>query len=152
MLTGPLVPWVVWGFFKLITPFIDPLTREKLKFNEDMRQYVPEEQLWTEFNGTLNFEYDHSVYWPALQKLSNERREEQRLRWVAGGKLIGETEDYLCGHSPVGVAGVPPSNGEDKAGVSEATTEVPAATEKAPAATEEAADDKKTEEAAAVSA
>lgn len=109
-----------------------------------MRQYVPEEQLWTEFNGTLNFEYDHSVYWPALQKLSDERREAQRLRWIAGGKLIGETEDYLCGHSPVGVAGVLPSNGEEKSGGSEATTEVPAATE-------EVADDKP-EQAAAASA
>jgi hypothetical protein len=99
------VPWVVWGFFKLITPFIDPLTREKLKFNEDMRQYVPAEQLWTEFNGELQFEYDHSAYWPALNKLCTERREAKRQRWVAGGGQIGELEDYLAGAVEVGVAG-----------------------------------------------
>ncbi|KAI9788427.1 MAG: hypothetical protein M1833_003008, partial [Piccolia ochrophora] len=29
------LPWFINGFFKLITPFIDPMTREKLKFNED---------------------------------------------------------------------------------------------------------------------
>jgi len=49
------IPWIVHGFFKLITPFIDPHTREKLKFNEDMRQYVPAEQLWTTFKGDLDF-------------------------------------------------------------------------------------------------
>lgn len=93
------------GFFKLITPFIDPHTREKLKFNEDMRQYVPAEQLWSTFKGDLEFEYDHSVYWPALTKLCSERRQARLQRWIAGGKQIGESEDYLAGHTPVGVAG-----------------------------------------------
>ncbi len=94
----------MWGFFKLITPFIDPLTREKLKFNEDMSQYVPSEQLWTEFNGSLEFEYDHAAYWPALAKMADDRREARRTRWVAGGGHIGELEDYLAGHVEQGVA------------------------------------------------
>ncbi|CAK7271670.1 Phosphatidylinositol transfer protein (PITP) [Sporothrix epigloea] len=98
------VPWVVWGFFKLITPFIDPLTREKLKFNEDMNQYVPSEQLWTEFLGKLDFEYDHEVYWPALTKMAAERRAERMARWEAGGKQVGELEDYLFGRLQQGVA------------------------------------------------
>ncbi|KAL1897398.1 Phosphatidylinositol transfer protein (PITP) [Sporothrix stenoceras] len=97
------VPWVVWGFFKLITPFIDPLTREKLKFNEDMNQYVPAEQLWTEFLGKLEFDYDHDVYWPALTKLAAERRAERLARWEAGGKQIGELEDFLAGKLAQGV-------------------------------------------------
>ncbi|TAQ90614.1 hypothetical protein B7494_g1071 [Chlorociboria aeruginascens] len=91
------VPWVVWGFFKLITPFIDPLTREKLKFNEDMRQHVPPEQLWTEFQGDLEFEYEHETYWPALLKLCEERRAEYRERWAKAGKHYGESESYLKG-------------------------------------------------------
>ncbi|KAH8664142.1 cral trio domain-containing protein [Xylariales sp. PMI_506] len=99
------VPWVVWGFFKLITPFIDPLTREKLKFNEDMTKYVPKEQLWTEFMGDLNFEYDHEVYWPALAKLCAEKRAERLQRWEAAGKQIGESEDYLTGFTSESVFG-----------------------------------------------
>ncbi|KAI0525705.1 CRAL-TRIO domain-containing protein [Xylaria bambusicola] len=100
------VPWVVWGFFKLITPFIDPLTKEKLKFNEDMTQYVTPEQLAKDIKGgQLPFEYDHSVYWPALMKLSDQRRAERFQRWEAGGKLIGESEDYLKGYAPHGVTG-----------------------------------------------
>ncbi|TDZ68416.1 CRAL-TRIO domain-containing protein [Colletotrichum trifolii] len=98
------VPWVVNGFFRLITPFIDPMTREKLKFNEDMRQYVPEDQLWTEFsNGKLEFEYDHDTYWPALNALCKEKRDARTARWIAGGKLIGESEDYLGGAVEKGV-------------------------------------------------
>ncbi|KAK1962358.1 cral trio domain-containing protein [Colletotrichum sublineola] len=101
------VPWMVNGFFKLITPFIDPMTRDKLKFNEDMRQYVPEEQLWTEFSGgKLEFEYDHEVYWPALNAMCKERRDARTARWVAGGKQIGELEDYLAGAVPRGVGAV----------------------------------------------
>ncbi|OLN86919.1 CRAL-TRIO domain-containing protein C23B6.04c [Colletotrichum chlorophyti] len=99
------VPWVVNGFFRLITPFIDPMTREKLKFNEDMRQYVPEEQLWKEFgDGKLDFEYDHSVYWPSLNATCKEKRDARTARWIAGGKLIGEHEDYLKGAVENGAA------------------------------------------------
>ncbi|KAI0119140.1 CRAL/TRIO domain-containing protein [Daldinia grandis] len=102
------IPWVVNGFFKLITPFIDPLTREKLKFNEDMTQYVPKEQLWAEFSGgELQFEYTHDIYWPALQRLCAEKRAEQVQRWEAGGKQIGEKEDYLKGHDAQGVSPPP---------------------------------------------
>lgn len=100
------MPWIVTGFFRLITPFIDPHTREKLKFNEDMAQYVPAEQMWAEFSsGKLEFEYDHSVYWPALTKLCAERREVRQQRWVAGGQQLGESEDYLAGTTEAGVAG-----------------------------------------------
>ncbi|KAK3326616.1 CRAL-TRIO domain-containing protein [Apodospora peruviana] len=106
------VPWIVNGFFKLITPFIDPMTRDKLKFNEDMRQYVPTEQLWTEFNGSLEFEYDHSVYWPAFIKMCADRREARTQRWIAGGKQIGESEDYLAGHAETGMAPPPATAAE----------------------------------------
>lgn len=87
----------MWGFLKLITPFIDPITREKLKFNEDVRLYVPPEQLWTEYKGDAEFEYDHDVYWPALLKMCEEKRTEKKARWVAGGKKYGESESYMNG-------------------------------------------------------
>jgi hypothetical protein len=95
----PTVPWLVHGFFKLISPFIDPVTKEKLKFNEDMRQHAPPQQLWNEFQGDVEFEYDHSVYWPAMLQLCEERRREHRERWVKAGKQYGESELYLKGGS-----------------------------------------------------
>lgn len=100
------MPWMVVGFFKIIKPLLDPVTKEKLKFNEDMKAYVPPEQLWTEFSeGALSFDYDHSAYWPALMKLCNERKEEQKKRWALGGSVIGESELYLKGAEPKGVNG-----------------------------------------------
>ncbi|KAI9149546.1 putative inositol polyphosphate 5-phosphatase C9G1.10c [Paramyrothecium foliicola] len=100
------VPWIVSGFFKIITPFIDPVTREKLKFNEDMTQYVPPAQLWSEdWGGEMAFDYDHSVYWPALNDMCRRRREERLRRWTAAGKVIGESEEYLTGGTDVSVTG-----------------------------------------------
>ncbi|KAK2629237.1 hypothetical protein QTJ16_000057 [Diplocarpon rosae] len=93
------IPWVVTAFFKLITPFIDPWTRQKLKFNEDMRQHVPPQQLWNVFHGDLEFEYDHEVYWPALIKLCEEKHQEQKARWIQGGKNFGESENFIKGGS-----------------------------------------------------
>ncbi|RJE19352.1 CRAL TRIO domain protein [Aspergillus sclerotialis] len=89
------VPFVIWGFFKLITPFIDPQTRQKLKFNEDLRQHVPPEHLMKSVGGDVEFRYDHSIYWPALNQLADKRKNEYRERWVQGGKQIGEYENYL---------------------------------------------------------
>ncbi|TWU73388.1 hypothetical protein ED733_002768 [Metarhizium rileyi] len=100
------VPWIVWGFFKIIKPFMHPVTREKLKFNEDMRQFVPPSQLWsTDWNGDMDFEYDHAVYWPALIEMCRRRRDERMARWKAAGSLVGESEDYLAGGTDESVSG-----------------------------------------------
>lgn len=89
------------GFLKLILPFVDPVTREKLKFNDNVRSYVPPEQLSSEMHGDVEFEYDHSVYWPALTKLCEQKRHEQKIRWEKAGKRYGESESYIKGGVPV---------------------------------------------------
>ncbi|ESZ96533.1 hypothetical protein SBOR_3035 [Sclerotinia borealis F-4128] len=99
------IPWMVNGFFKLITPFVDPLTKAKLKFNDDLNQHVPPQQLWAEFNGELVFEYDHATYWPALLKTCEERQKDVSERWVQAGKHIGESEIYLKGGNAPSVGG-----------------------------------------------
>ena len=88
---------------KIITPFIDPRTREKLVFNDDMRKHVPPEQLWKSHGGDLEFDYEHGIYWPALAKLAEDRRNMQYERWVKGGKMIGEFESYLKGGEEEGL-------------------------------------------------
>ncbi|RMZ92461.1 hypothetical protein DV736_g258, partial [Chaetothyriales sp. CBS 134916] len=91
------VPWYIWTFFKLITPFIDPLTREKIKFNEDSAIHVAREQLLKECGGLLEFDYDHAEYWPALNKLCVLKRQTYRERWEKAGKRVGEHEGYMKG-------------------------------------------------------
>lgn len=109
------MPWIVNGFFKIITPFIDPVTREKLKFNEDMKQYVPAEQLWSsDWNGDLDFEYDHETYWPALNEMCKQKQEQRLMRWAAAGKAVGESEEYLSGGTDVSATGFKYTAGEKK--------------------------------------
>jgi hypothetical protein len=91
------VPWYVTGFFKLISPFIDPVTKAKMKFNEPFANFIPKEQLLTKFDGDLEFEYKHDVYWPALNELCQQRRKDYVARWEKAGKQIGESEAYLKG-------------------------------------------------------
>jgi len=93
----PLVPWYVTTFFKLISPFIDPVTKSKMKFNEPLPNHVPSQQLQRVCGGDADFVYDHSVYWPALAKLCEHRRELYRMRWEKAGSQIGEIEAYLRG-------------------------------------------------------
>jgi hypothetical protein len=81
----------------MISPFIDPHTKTKLKFNEPMTNYVPPEQLLTAFGGKVEFEYDHDVYWPALDALCAKKRKEYVARWDKAGKQLGEHEFYLKG-------------------------------------------------------
>ena len=73
------------------------MTREKLKFNEDLRKHVPPAQLLTTYGGDVEFQYEHAIYWPAINKLAEERRERQHERWLKGGSKIGELEAYLRG-------------------------------------------------------
>lgn len=123
------------GFFKIITPFIDPVTRNKLKFNEDMKEYVPAEQLWSEdWAGDLDFEYDHDTYWPALNAMCKERREAKLARWVAAGSIIGESEDYLAGGTDESITGFKYEGaGEAKTGLEEKLEQVTVEDEKQPA-------------------
>jgi hypothetical protein len=87
----------MWCFLKLASPFIDPQTRQKLVFNEDLRKHVPPEQLLKSVGGEVEFKYNHSIYWPALNQLTEQRRKEYRERWIDGGKRIGEYENFLKG-------------------------------------------------------
>lgn len=101
---------------KLINPFIDPTTREKIKHNEKINQYVPSEQLLKDYGGEVDFVYDHQVYWPALLEFAATRREEYTARWVRGGKRIGESERYLRGGEERGVGGQDTSEDADVQG------------------------------------
>lgn len=121
------IPWVANIFLKMITPFIDPITREKLHFNEEVSKYVPKEQLWTELGGDVQFEYDHSVYWPALTALCKERSNERKARWENAGKNVGESEVYLRGGDVPSIAAGQPTAPATAPAPVEAASNVPAA-------------------------
>ena len=97
MLMFNLVPWYVTYFFKVISPFIDPVTKTKMKFNEPLDQHIAATQLLKESGGKVDFIYDHAIYWPALATLCENRRKDYQARWEKAGKKIGEHEMYLRG-------------------------------------------------------
>ncbi|KAJ9119623.1 hypothetical protein QFC22_003332 [Naganishia vaughanmartiniae] len=60
------MPWWVNAFFTAITPFLDPVTKEKMRFNPKLPELVPVSQLDAEFGGENNFKFDHPIYWKTL--------------------------------------------------------------------------------------
>jgi hypothetical protein len=63
-----------------------------LKFNEDLKEYVPSDQLIELFGGECDFEYKHEIFWPAYLELASERRERYLAKWKALGGGIGHSE------------------------------------------------------------
>ncbi|KAL1940230.1 hypothetical protein VTO73DRAFT_9182 [Trametes versicolor] len=93
------VPFLVNAFFKLITPFIDPLTRPKLRFNPNClaEGLFPPEELIAEWGGSAHVEYKHERYWEPLVRMCAERRERLWEKWREAGAKVGVREwDVKC--------------------------------------------------------
>lgn len=96
------VPFLLNAFYKLINPLIDPVTREKMKFNPNVTKdalFTPE-MVIKDWGGEREIVYEHEKYWPALVKLTSEIRQDQMERWRTLGGAIGIKEwDYKGGFS-----------------------------------------------------
>ncbi|GMM49560.1 phosphatidylinositol transporter [Starmerella bacillaris] len=86
------IPRLGWLFLKLINPFIDPMTKEKLIFQEPCKEYVPPVQLDKEFGGSCEFKYNHKVYWPDMCKTALSRHEAYFKKYQELGGGIGLSE------------------------------------------------------------
>ncbi len=53
----------------------------------------------------MDFDYDHETYWPALNDMCRQRREDKLARWQAAGSHVGELEEYLAGGVDESVSG-----------------------------------------------
>lgn len=95
------IPWLGRTFLNLIHPFIDPLTREKIIYDQPFGNYVPKEQLDMDFDGDVAFEYDHAKYWPAMGKMAEEKREKYVARFKELGGVVGLSEVDLRGSGEV---------------------------------------------------
>ena len=97
------IPFLLNAFFKLIMPLVDPITRDKVRFNPQVVEegLVDTDQLMgvNGWGGSVQFEYSHEKYWPTLIELCNTRREEQMARWRALGARVGLDEWSIKGGS-----------------------------------------------------
>ena len=108
-------------------PFVDPVTREKVKFNPDIfeegifnRDMVMEK--WWE--GSQDFEYVHEKYWPSLVELCESRAKNWMKNWRdLGGKVGCKEWDYKQENIPL----VKPASEEtnEKEEITTVTTDAP---------------------------
>lgn len=86
------IPWIGYTFFKVVGPFIDPYTRLKTIYDQPFENFVPKEQLDKEFNGLLDFEYKHDVYWPEMNKMAERKHKNYMDNFEKYGGGIGLSE------------------------------------------------------------
>lgn len=89
------IPFLINTFFKIVMPFVDPITRQKVKFNPDVYQegiFTPENMMKQWWNGEQDFEYEHEKYWPALNDLCESRIKVWKENWRELGANVGLSE------------------------------------------------------------
>ncbi|KAL0572209.1 Phosphatidylinositol transfer protein (PITP) [Marasmius crinis-equi] len=89
------VPFLVTMFFKLITPFIDPITVQKMKFNPNVVKdgiFTPDMVMKEWWGGNQEFEYKHESYWPKLVELCEQRKKTWMDNWRKLGGTVGIPE------------------------------------------------------------
>ncbi|KZT42708.1 CRAL/TRIO domain-containing protein [Sistotremastrum suecicum HHB10207 ss-3] len=57
------LPLLLNFFYKGISPFLDPVTRDKMRFNPDLSVLVPADHLDASFGGEFNYEFEPVSYW-----------------------------------------------------------------------------------------
>ncbi|KAF8527435.1 CRAL/TRIO domain-containing protein [Hysterangium stoloniferum] len=60
------LPMLLNFFYKGIGPFLDPVTKDKMRFNPDLPSLIPLEQLDSQFGGSYEYEFEPESYWQQL--------------------------------------------------------------------------------------
>ncbi|KAF8641166.1 hypothetical protein AX17_000801 [Amanita inopinata Kibby_2008] len=60
------LPMLLTFFYKGISPFLDPVTRDKMRFNPDLTQLIPSSHLDSDFGGEYEFEFEPHSYWDQI--------------------------------------------------------------------------------------
>ncbi|KAI0354761.1 CRAL/TRIO domain-containing protein [Trametes cingulata] len=60
------LPMLLNFFYKGIAPFLDPVTRDKMRFNPDLFELIPKEHLDADFGGEFEFEFEPNSYWEQI--------------------------------------------------------------------------------------
>ena len=86
-------------------PFVDPVTREKVKFNPNIIEegIFPADMVMKEgWGGSQDFEYVHEKYWPDFVELCESRAKNWMKIWRDLGGKVGTREwEYKQGSSPL---------------------------------------------------
>ncbi|ORY34576.1 CRAL-TRIO domain-containing protein [Naematelia encephala] len=129
------MPWWINAFFSGISPFLDPITRDKIRFNPKLVELVPESQLDAEFGGQYNFQYDFKVYWKTVTEFCHIAEDGSRVdnegkKWYPplGNGIKAASEGLVPKQGAISTGQVAKANGDSSsAGEGGRTEEVAAA-------------------------
>jgi len=60
------LPPLLSFFYKGISPFLDPVTRDKMRFNPDLLELIPRTHLDADFGGDYEYEFEPNSYWEQI--------------------------------------------------------------------------------------
>ncbi|PPQ78031.1 hypothetical protein CVT25_015575 [Psilocybe cyanescens] len=60
------LPFLLNFFYKGISPFLDPVTQDKMRFNPDLFELIPASQLDADFGGEYEYEFEPESYWDQI--------------------------------------------------------------------------------------
>ncbi|CAE6475476.1 unnamed protein product [Rhizoctonia solani] len=60
------LPGILNFFYKGISPFLDPVTRDKMRFNPNLLELVPASQLDASIGGEFKYEFEPKSYWQQI--------------------------------------------------------------------------------------
>lgn len=86
------IPWIGYALLKLISPLIDPNTKQRLVFDEPFTNRIDPHNLDYHYGGDMKFDYDHSIYWPDFKQKIEKRRVDNYEKWDQLGGTIGLRE------------------------------------------------------------
>ncbi|KAG8950290.1 hypothetical protein FRC03_012917 [Tulasnella sp. 419] len=88
------VPFVVNMALKAIMPFVDPVTRDKIRFNPSAvkDQLFTPNQITKTWGGDIEFPYDHELYWKSLNDMCEARQKAKMEKWKELGGTVGLSE------------------------------------------------------------
>ncbi|CAE6379475.1 unnamed protein product [Rhizoctonia solani] len=117
------VPTLINLFFKAIMPFVDPITRAKVKFNPEIIKegLFDKSQATKEWGGEMDFIYEHEKSWKPLVDLCNNLHAECKERWKKLGGTVGLSEWDIKGGVPQPKSQPTATNGDNIAPDSNST-------------------------------
>ncbi|KXN85738.1 CRAL-TRIO domain-containing protein C23B6.04c [Leucoagaricus sp. SymC.cos] len=60
------LPLLLTCFYKAISLFLDPVTRDKIHFNPNLVEFIPPSQLDADFGGSYYFKFEPESYWDQI--------------------------------------------------------------------------------------
>ncbi|KDR85491.1 hypothetical protein GALMADRAFT_218588 [Galerina marginata CBS 339.88] len=110
------LPMLLSFFYKGISPFLDPVTRDKMRFNPDLFELIPASQLDADFGGEHEYEFEPESYWDQIVAACGVTPKGTRVDFPPASTATSEPQVYIdaMGTTTPDIAAVPESLSDAK--------------------------------------